>query len=761
MATTMAEPVLTGYADHLVVQPGQEIRFMVHAEGAGEAEVQLVRLVHGDENPDGPGFIERSVAGPIDGVHSVGSQRTQQGNFVAIIDAMGCLHQDGAFTMWSFIWPTTPAKGKQGILTRWLESARCGYGLGIDDAGQLAFWLGDGTAVEVVDSGVSLRPRQWYFAAAVFDPEGGVLTVLQEPVRNRYGNLVSSIAPLELAGRGSGRVDVQAADAGVQFLWAGYHDETEEQERWVTGLFNGKIDRSGVIGRALTEAELLGLAAEPEMPDGAVAHWDTTAGYTHKGIGDELFDRGPNTLHGMGYNRPVRAVTGYNWSGRDDCFRLAPAQYGGVWFHDDAIIDCGWKPTLAMTVPEIESGVYAARLRSGTAEDHITFFVRPRRPTAPIAMLMPTCTYLAYANERLGVSIPAGQIVNCHPPIFHDSDLELAGRPEYGLSTYDQHSDGGGVCYSSRLRPVLNMRPRYRMAPTVVPWGFPADLSIVGWLELKGYDYDVITDEDLHREGVDCLTPYQVVLNGTHAEYYTERMLDGTEDYLEQGGRLMYLSGNGYYWVSAFREGDPTCMEVRKLESGSRAWQALPGEHYMASNGERSGIWRNRGRPPQKLVGTGFSAEGFDESKHYRRMPAGYDEEVAWIFAGVEGEIIGDFGLGLGGAAGIELDRYDLALGTPPHTRILASSEGHADSYQLVVEEILFNYPGHGGTQHHHVRADMTYFTTPNDGAVWSASSIAWGQALPWNGCDNNVSRITANVLAAFMREGQLPGTRP
>ena len=416
---------------------------------------------------------------------------------------------------------------------------------------------------------------------------------------------------------------------------------TRSWARRVAGLYNGKIDRSGVLNRALTVQELHALAQSSEISEETVAHWDTTAGYTHSGIGDEVFDRGPNKLHGVGYNRPVRAATGYNWNGRDDSFRLAPDQYGGIWFHDDAIIDCRWKPTFAMTVPEIESGVYAARLRAGKAEDHITFFVRPRKPTAAIALLMPTCTYLAYANERLGIGVPAGQVICGHTPIFREWDLELARRPEYGSSTYDLHSDGGGVCYSSHLRPVFNLRPKHRMAPTVVPWGFPADLSIVGWLELKGYDYDVITDEDLHREGVDCLAPYNVVVTGTHAEYYTEQMLDATEDYLANGGRLMYLSGNGYYWVSAFRDGDPSCVEVRKLEAGSRAWQALPGEYYMASNGERSGIWRNRGRPPQKLVGTGFTAEGFDESKPYRRMPDGYDEEVSWIFAGVEEELIG------------------------------------------------------------------------------------------------------------------------
>jgi N,N-dimethylformamidase len=140
-------------------------------------------------------------------------------------------------------------------------------------------------------------------------------------------------------------------------------------------------------------------------------------------------------------------------------------------------------------------------------------------------------------------------------------------------------------------------------------------------------------------------------------------------------------------------------------------------------------------------------------------MPDSEDSSVAWIFDGVEGDLIGDSGLALDGAAGVEFDRYDLSLGTPPHTKILASSEGHSDNYPLVVEEIAFNYPGMGGTQDYRIRADMTYFTTPNNGAVWSASSIAWGQSLPCNNGDNTASQVMANVLDAFMRDGPLPST--
>jgi N,N-dimethylformamidase len=54
----------------------------------------------------------------------------------------------------------------------------------------------------------------------------------------------------------------------------------------------------------------------------------------------------------------------------------------------------------------------------------------------------------------------------------------------------------------------------------------------------------------------------------------------------------------------------------------------------------------------------------------------------------------------------------------------------------------------------------MVYFVAPNRGAVFSASSIAFGQALPAKNFDNNVSRILANVVDAFIKDGQLPGER-
>ena len=102
--------------------------------------------------------------------------------------------------------------------------------------------------------------------------------------------------------------------------------------------------------------------------------------------------------------------------------------------------------------------------------------------------------------------------------------------------------------------------------------------------------------------------------------------------------------------------------------------------------------------------------------------------------------------------------RYDLALGTPPHALLLASSHGHSDNYPLVSEEITYSFPGRGGTQDPMIRADMTYFTTAADGACLSIGSIAWSQALPIKDGDNNVATLMRNVLNAFIKAGPLPG---
>ena len=49
------------------------------------------------------------------------------------------------------------------------------------------------------------------------------------------------------------------------------------------------------------------------------------------------------------------------------------------------------------------------------------------------------------------------------------------------------------------------------------------------------------------------------------------------------------------------------------------------------------------------------------------------------------------------------------------------------------------------------VRADMAFYETPRGGAAFSVGSIAWAAALSHRNYDNNVSRITENVVRRFI----------
>ena len=335
-------------------------------------------------------------------------------------------------------------------------------------------------------------------------------------------------------------------------------------------------------------------------------------------------------------------------------------------------------------------------------------------------------------------------------------DLYRYGRRELGDSLYDTHSDGSGVCYASWRRPLLNLGPLDREDVLTSVWLLNSDLNLVDWLHEEGHRFDALTDQDLHDDAGGLLEQYRVVLTGTHPEYWTGRMLDALESYLSGGGRLMYMGGNGLYWVTAYHPQDRSIIEVRRW-GGTGAWTAAPGERRLSFSGEIGGLWRNRGRAPQRLVGVGFTAQGFDRSGYYVRLPDSYRREAQWIFEGVTGQRFGDFGLVGGGAAGMEMDCYDPSLGSPPHALVLATSHGHSENTMEARENFGGTTPGLRGPFNPSVRADMVYFTTPDGGGVFSTGSIAWCGSLSHNGYDNDISRITRNVLRRFLSDAPLP----
>ena len=510
-------------------------------------------------------------------------------------------------------------------------------------------------------------------------------------------------------------------------------------------FFEGKIERPFIAADALAADELESLALDRSDPGGVrslIAAWD----FAREPATTRVVDMGPHALHARLVNCPVRAVTGHAWSGTEPDFRHAPGEYAAVHFHSTDLDDACWERSFAWRVPDdARSGVYAARLRAGDAVDHIPFVVLPAAGRGNrVAVLLPTMTYLAYANARRGSKAAPFRPPHWDPVPGHH-DRYLANHPEYGRSTYDEHADGSPVCFSSHLRPIPNLRPDYRMVYVDAPRHFGADLYLIDWLETMGFEYDVITDHHLHHHGTAALAGHDVVITGSHPEYVSRPMRDALETWVGAGGRLMYLGGNGFYWLVSLHPELTHTMEFR-----GRVGEAGERRHL---NGDLGGLWTELGLPPERLTGIGFAGQGFDgRSRGYRRAAGPRSDDTAFVFRGIaDDEVIGDFGLVMDGAAGDEIDRHRPLRGAPPQTRLLASSLPHSEAYLMAdagdrVEHYLTD-----GNRHDFVRSDIVTFETAGGGRVFSAGSISLSGSLSFDGYRNNVSRMVANVLREFL----------
>lgn len=728
------EPMpIVGYADHLSACPGDVVAFKV-STAAASYRASLVRLIHGDENPAGPGFKEERLKSAINGTYAGRRQPYPSGSYVEVRDD-GRLALD-SFTLQAWVLPTAPGPAAQGILTRWSETSG-GYGLFLTDEGALELRCDDGR----LSLGQPLR-REWYFVAATFDAASGRATLHQVPLREWPGDPTRATA--------EGQLPVPSrADRGV--LLAAHWGEAGP-----AGHYNGRIDRPRVFGAALDDAALVALEQDADPARAASLHaaW-------HLGAppgSDAIPNLAGGGLTGRVVNMPMRRVTAHDWSGAETEPARAPAEFTAIHFHDDDLADACWETDFTFEVPtDLRSGIYAVHLQADGAEDYVPLVVRPPRgrATARIAVILPVFTYLAYGNEHI-----TWQSIGSPPP-YEGIEDNLQHQDHHAvkhrlLSLYDSHRDGTGVVYSSRLRPVVNMRPKYSMALLKSPHLLNADLHLTDWLEHKGYEFDVITDEDLHHDGLALIEPYSVVLTGSHPEYTSGPMLDALDAYVGGGGRMMYLGANGFYWVTTVDPVRPHLIEVRRGHIGTATWRAEPAEEFHTSTGERGGLWRYRGRAPNRLVGIGYTATGYaPDMPPYRRTEASFDPRVNWLFEGVgPDEPIGDFGLVLDGAAGFELDRADPALGTPANALVVAQATGYSDNYQALSEEVLVSDSRQGGTVNPLVRADMVYYEAPRGGAVFATGAISWCGSLSPNDYDNNVSRITENALKRFLEGG-------
>ena len=339
--------------------------------------------------------------------------------------------------------------------------------------------------------------------------------------------------------------------------------------------------------------------------------------------------------------------------------------------------------------------------------------VAPATPSAPVAVLASNITWNAYnsfggrSNYIHADRLPPTPTVNARAelPRYTSAEHGTWGYAEYAPLSFDRPEPFNDIDFAERITDPIEGRQACHLAP--------AEWRLLGWLEREGFAHDYYAETQLDDGTLD-LSAYRVLILSVHPEYWTRRMYDRVKRWVfEDGGRLMYLGGNGLNCEVELRaDGSMVCR------NGSLT------SLWPAGMGGKDSRFAVRHESEATLLGVVFTPAGAMTGAPYRVADAAH-----WAFEGTglrSGDLFGERCLHQrcpGGASGHETDKRSPSSPTGVH--LLAHGLN----------------PDDGG-------AEMVTLDTPSGGAVFSVGSINYVASLP---VDAHVSRLTANVLRRFL----------
>jgi N,N-dimethylformamidase len=732
---------VVGYSDQITVRPGEKITFFASTYAPGDYRASLVRVINGDTLSGAGRFRVDAVLADFARTYKGGEQKTWPGSYVTFDKTSpSAIPSKQSFSVVTLIKPTLPGKGPQFVVSQWDDTKKAGWAIGIDERGEGALWVGHGNGKFIkLRTSRFIQPNHWTMLGASFDATTGEWRVYDVLLTDPNFPLNHDADPLHYI-FGTRRLAPEctiATGTPMRFA-AGCGEKMANGQPAPFALFTGRIDGVKISGKVLPAVDMIRVARATRLEEAA---GDDIRGFWDFGrdIGTlAVHDVTSHAWHGRGVNWPQRALKGYHWKTSKD-WRQQPAEFSAMLFREDDLLDAEWTPSFSYTVPSgLRSGIYAVHLQHGKSEHYVPFFVSPPKGTvtAPTAFLVPTTTYLAYANWTRNFC----QLERYPAFHFNGDDIDfLMQHPEFGRSLYDQHIDGSMVTRSSWRRPLLTV--------TLKSWLhiLNSDTQLVDWLEHEKAPYDIITDDLLHRDGIGLLSGYRTVMTGQHPEYQSPEICKAVEQYLGSGGRVMYLGGNGFQNPAAWRNDGIPAVELRRLNEVYWTPQNFEGERRFELNGVDNLEWDHSWTA--RILGLKYIATTFQSgNSYYRVLPDSKNSRAAFIFDGVKSEIVGDYGTHFAGAAGDEVDRLDFKAGSPKHALHLAKSEGFPIPHWATSDQAAKMRTVYDNEQY----ASIVFFETASGGAVFSVGSMAYIGSLNHNGCDNDISRMTSNVLKRF-----------
>jgi hypothetical protein len=361
-----------------------------------------------------------------------------------------------------------------------------------------------------------------------------------------------------------------------------------------------------------------------------------------------------------------------------------------------------------------KSGLYYFRAETASgARFAFPWVVAPAQPTAPIAVLTASINWNAYnsfggrSNYIHADGLPERPTVHARSELkrYSDAGFFTWGADKYPPLSFDRPEPFNDIAFDEVITDPIEGRQACHLAP--------AEWRMIGWLEKAGFAFDLYAEPQLDSGTLD-LARYRILVLGGHPEYWTRKMYDRVKQWvLHEGGRLLYLGGNGLNCEVTLNDDGRMIVHNENLTSlWPEGMRGCESRMHLRHESEAN------------LLGVVFTPAGAMTGAPYQVLDASH-----WIFAGTglqNGDLFGQNCLHRrcpGGASGHETDK--ISPSSPPNTHLLARGTN----------------PDQGG-------AEMVLIEHPGGGKVFSTGSINYIASLP---VDESIATITANVLRRFL----------
>jgi hypothetical protein len=442
---------------------------------------------------------------------------------------------------------------------------------------------------------------------------------------------------------------------------------------------------------------------------------------------------------------------------------------------------CEWPAAHRWQIPKtMPSGFYRVISRCLNARgspflQHHGFVVRPTPATrgGRLLMILPTATWTAYndwggANHYEGIDGPQGNNFSPELSLRRPWSRGIIWLPQGAprIGTVPKPAPGDVPRYSVKEWAYAHAYARYYAASG---WAQYDRLFLI-WAQREGFGVDVITQTDLHYRP-EILEDYACATIVGHDEYWSRRMRENLDAYVEGGGRFARFGANFLWQIRLEDEGrKQVCYKYRARAEDplrdtdqrallSSAWEDTlidwPGATTVGVNGFRGVYTGFGGFNPRNSM-------GFTVYRPQHWAFAGTDLYYGDVF-GAEARIFGYEvdGLDYTFRGGLPFPTH--ADGAPPNVEILAmnvatcSEEAHgaegADYYVLDADLdfkalVLEGEATEAAKDKHRFGSGMIVHMPKGRGEVFTAATCEWVMGLKLG--DYYTEQITRNVLKRF-----------